>query len=165
MAEVSETDVILVGSESIRVEELGPVVTLNDLKACFPYDDSLTRFIISGKQINNTFAHIMRIENRDGEGECYQINNKVKAIYDDATQQLVSLSVDGKPVVDDQEYSFTLQGYHFANSKAYLDISNDELTAIKPPKVVSTSAYQVLEEWLRTHPNTIRTIEGRIVYK
>jgi 5'-nucleotidase len=164
LADTAETDVILVGSGSIRIKELGPVVTLGGIKACFPYDDSLTKFVITGLQLKKIFSHIMRIDNRDGEGECYQINNRVRTVYSDSAKALVSITVDNMPVNDNQKYSITLQGYHFANSKAYLDISNDELVACEKPKVVTTSAYQILEEWLRTHPNETRKIEGRIVY-
>ena len=164
LADTAETDVILVGSGSIRIKEMGPVVTLGGIKACFPYDDSLTKFVITGAQLKKIFSHIMRIDNRDGEGECYQINNKVRAVYSDLAKGLVSITVDNMPVNDNQKCTITLQGYHFTNSKAYLDITNDELVACEKPKVVTTSAYQILEEWLRTHPNETRKIEGRIVY-
>ncbi|GAB1399151.1 hypothetical protein MASR1M66_06030 [Aminivibrio sp.] len=40
LADTSETEIILIGSGSIRGSELGPVVTLGDLKACYPYNDS-----------------------------------------------------------------------------------------------------------------------------
>jgi 5'-nucleotidase len=165
LADTAETDVILVGSGSIRIKELGPVVTLGGIKACFPYDDSLTKFIITGLQMKKIFSHIMRIENRDGEGECYQINSKVHAVYSDSARKLLSLDICGTPVNESQKYTITLQGYHYANSKAYLNISNDELIKAEPPKVITTSAYQILEEWLRTHPNETRKIEGRIVFK
>lgn len=164
LADISETDVILIGSGSIRGKELGPVVTLGDLKACFPYEDNLTKYSINGKQLKVIFSHIMRIENRDGEGECYQINSKIKAVYSDSEQKLESITVDETPVIDEQEYTITLQGYHFANSNAYLNISNEELITMDAPKVVTTSTYQVLEEWLRQHQNLTRKIEGRIVF-
>ncbi|NMA49316.1 MAG: bifunctional metallophosphatase/5'-nucleotidase [Tissierellia bacterium] len=165
LADISETDVILIGSGSIRVKELGPVVTLGDLKACFPYDDNLTRYFINGKQLKRIFSHIMRIENRNGEGECYQINSRVKAVYSDMESKLVSITVDGVAVIDEQKYTITLQGYHFINSEANLNIPNDEIIAMGIPKVVSTSAYGVLEEWLRQHQNITRKIEGRIVFE
>ena len=107
----------------------------------------------------------MRLINRDGEGECYQVNSKVKAIYSDSESKLLSLTIDGFSVADDHHYSITLQSYHVSNSEINLNITNDELTAIGYPKVVTTSAYGVLEEWLRHHPNITRKIEGRLVYK
>ncbi len=165
LAESAESDVVLVGAGSIRVKALGPVVTLGDLKACFPYDDSLTRHKISGAQLQKIFAHIMRLGNRDGEGECYQVNSKVKAVYSDAAQKLTALTLDGVPVRADQTYTIMLQGYHLANSKANLAITNNDLLALDGAKVVSTSAYQVIEEWFRNHQNESRKIEGRLTYE
>ena len=49
-------------------------MSLMDFMACFPYDDSLTRFTVSGAALKKAFTHWMRPENRDGEGECYQVN-------------------------------------------------------------------------------------------
>ena len=165
LADQSESDIILIGSGSIRVQELGPVVTLGCLKSCFPYDDNLTRFTITGKQVRNIFAHIMRIENRNGEGECFQVNSKINAVYSDSEKRLLSISIDGNPVIDDKNYTIALQGYHVMNSKMNLNLTSEELTLLKIPKVITTSIYQVLEEWLRQHPNKTRKIEGRLVFK
>jgi len=165
MAECAECEVMLVGSGSIRVKELGPVVTLKDFLACFPYDDSLTRYVVTGKQLKTIFAHIMRIENRTGEGECYQVNAKVKAVYDEKQKRLVSLAIEGKPVMDEQEYTICLQGYHFNQAKNYLNITHEELLALGKNKVVTTSAQEVLEEYLRNHQNLVKKVEGRLVYR
>lgn len=164
LADTAESEVILIGSGSIRGEELGPVVTLGTLKACFPYDDNLTKYKISGKELKNIFSHIMRMENRDGEGECFQVNSRLRALYSEEESKLISINVDGHPVADDQIYTITLQGYHIANSEANLNMTNDELIARGSPKVVTTSTYQVLEEWLRHHPNITRKIEGRLIF-
>ena len=42
---------MLVGAGAIRTKELGPIVTLMDFKACFPYDDSVTRFTVNGEKL------------------------------------------------------------------------------------------------------------------
>jgi len=39
------------------------------MRTCFPYNDYLTRFTITGDQLKRIFGHIMRKENRAGEGE------------------------------------------------------------------------------------------------
>jgi 5'-nucleotidase len=163
-AEMAETDIMLVGSGSIRVKELGPLVTLRDFKSCFPYDDSLNRFSINGTKLKKMFSHFMRKDNRNGEGECYQVNSGVRAVYDDTKQQLVSLEVRGKPVSDKEFYTVCIQGYHFNNSAAYLNITNNELMENEKHKVISTSAQEVLEEYLRNHQNASRDLEGRLIY-
>lgn len=163
-AQAAECDVMLVGSGSIRVKKMGLLVTLKDMLTCFPYDDTLQRFQITGRQLKKIFAYIMRTENRDREGECYQVNQSVEAIYDDRAHRLISLKLDEKPVEDKKAYTLCLQGYHFKNAPAYLNITHEELLSSKQEKVVATSAQQVLEEYLRNHQNVTRKVEGRLVY-
>jgi len=165
MAESAECDVMLVGSGSIRIKKMGPVVTLKDLLACFPYDDSLSRYQIKGKQLKRIFNHVMRAENRNGEGECYQINNKVKAVYSEKDKKLISLSIENKPVEDQKDYTVCLQGYHFNKAQDFLAVSQEEFLALGKNKVVTTSAQEVLEEFLRNNQNIDRKIEDRLVYK
>ncbi|MCJ7471219.1 MAG: bifunctional metallophosphatase/5'-nucleotidase [Actinobacteria bacterium] len=164
-AYAAQSDVVLVGSGSIRVEEIGPLVTLKDFKACFPYDDFLNRYATSGKKLKKIFSYIMRNENMDGEGECYQVNEGMEAVYDTVGDSLQSLKVKGEPVDDDKLYTVCVQGYHFNNSADYLGISNEELLEAGKHKVITTSAQEVLEEYLRNNQNISRELEGRLVYK
>jgi len=163
-AENAECDVMLLGSGSIRSESLGPAVTLGSLRACFPFDDKILRGTLSGDQLWRLFSHIMRPENRTGEGECYQVNRGVEAVYDDGARRLVSLKVRGQPVQANALYRVALQAYHYSNCRQYLDIQPEELSQAAGLKVVSTSAQQVLEEYLRTHQNLSAKVEGRLVY-
>jgi 5'-nucleotidase/UDP-sugar diphosphatase len=163
-AEVAECDVMLVGSGSIRVKEMGPLVTLNDLLTCFPFDDNLTRYTITGAKLKKIFSYIMRLENRNSEGECYQVNGKVKATYSDGEHKLVSLIIDGNSVVDSGLYRICLQGFHATNAASYLDVSEEELLESGKTRVVSTSTKEVLEEYLRNHQNVHRSVEDRLKY-
>jgi len=161
----AECDTALVGSGSIRVKEMGPLVTLKDLMQCFPYDDSLIRYSITGADMLTMFSHIMRKENRDGEGECYQISAKIKVVYSDKDKKLQSLKIDDQDVKPDQFYTICLQGYHANNSKEYLNLDKDTLEKSQKTKVVSTSAQEVLEEYLRNNQNIRKEVEGRLIYK
>jgi len=163
-ADMGEIDIMLVGSGSIRGQALGPVVTLKDFRTIFPYDDVLTRFTVDGAAIRRIFTHIMRPENRNGEGECYQVNGRIRAVYSDSRRELVSLTFDGQPVVDCRNYTLGIMGYHVNNCTAYLNISPEELRASGKTKVVSTSAQEVLEEYLKNHQNIGRKVEGRLEY-
>ena len=164
-AQVSESEVMLVGSGCIRVKTIGPIVTLKDLLTCFPYDDSLNRYRISGGKLKKIFSHIMRPANRDGEGECYQVNSQVKAVYDNKQKRLISLAIDDKPVENSKFYTISMQSYHFKKSRDYLNISNQELLESGESKVVTTSAQEVLEEFLRNNQNIIKKVEGRLIYR
>lgn len=159
------SDIALVGSGSIRSKSLGPVVTLKDLSACFPYDDYLCKHQIYGRQLKNIFSHIMKTENRNGEGECYQVNSKVKAVYNDKKNILISLEINQEIVADDKIYTLLIQGYHFKNSQDYLNINNHDLEFLGKSKTVTTSAQEVIKEYLMTHQNLESKIEGRLIYK
>ena len=163
LAEMTESEIMFLASGSIRTKELGPLVRLKDVATCFPYNEPLTRYTVTGTQLRRMFGHIMRKENRNGEGECFQVNGRVRAVYDEDLGMLRSLRVDGNEVQDDRSFKICLQPFHAKNSKAFLDITNEELKSIKP-KVVTTSAREVLEEWLRNNQNCGREIEGRMKY-
>ncbi len=165
IADTTGADVVFLGAGSVRVKELGPAVSLMDLLGCFPYDDSLTRFNVSGAALKKAFARWMRPENRDGEGECYQVNRAVRATYSDSEKRLVSLEVNGKPVDDGAAYGLILQGYHAKNAKPYLDLDPEELTSAGPSHVSATSAQTVIREWLALHQNAVSKVEGRLTYQ
>jgi len=160
-----QVDVMFLGSGSIRGTELGPLVTLGNLRSIFAFDDTLSKFTITGSQLRQLFSHIMRPENRDGEGECYQVNQGVKAVYSNAALELQELLIQEKPVQDGGQYSICLQGFHYTNSEQNLGLTNEELTAVHPAQVVTTSARDVLEENLRGNQNLKSEVEGRLVFK
>jgi len=164
-ADRGKVDVMFLGSGSIRGTKLGPLVTLGQLRSIFAFDDTLYKFTVTGSQLRTVFSHVMRPDNRDGEGECYQVNRGVKAIYSDPSTTLEYLAVQEVPVEDNRQYTICLQGFHYSNSEPNLGLGNEELTAIHPPVVVATSARDVLEEHLRGHQNLRSQVEGRLVYK
>lgn len=164
IAERAECDVAMVGSGWIRSKALGPIITLKDLLGCFPFDDYLARYFVNGLLLRSVFSHIMRPENRTGEGECFQVNKKVKAVYNEAEKRLVSLKIDGTEVIPEKLYSICLQGYHIRNSVANLNISQEQLCHIGSPKVISTSSKDLLIEYFRNNQNMKAQIEGRLIY-
>ncbi len=161
-AQSAQSDIALVGSGSIRSTTFGPVVTLDNIMTCFPFDDSLLRFTVTGKNLKKIFAHFMRLDNRNSEGECYQVNSAVRATYSD---HLESLTIKGQPVVDDASYTLCLQGYHFNSSTPNLNISESELTCLASTKIVTTSAQDVVIEYLRQHQNLNSQVEDRLLYR
>lgn len=164
LAEKANCDVMLVGSGAIRSKELGPIVTLRDFNACYPYDDILRKFTITGAQLWRMFEHFMRPENRNSEGECYQVNEKVKAIYSNKDRKLISLTIGGIPVERTRFYTICLPEYHFSNSADYLNITQEELMESGESRVVTTSSRQVLEEYFKNNQNLHRKVEDRLVY-
>jgi len=165
LAERAQVDVMFVGSGSIRGTEMGPLVTLGDFTAIFPFDDALYKVAVTGAQLRQIFKHILRPENRNSEGECYQVSKAVKAVYVDAARDLESLTIDDQPVKDDEQYTICLQGYHYENSAPNVGLATEELTALGQSHVVTTSVIDVLEEYLGSHQNLNSRVEGRLTFK
>lgn len=165
LAERAQVDVMFVGSGSIRGTEMGPLVTLGDFTAIFPFDDALYKVAVTGAQLRQIFKHILRPENRNSEGECYQVSKAVKAVYADAARDLESLTINDQPVKDDEQYTICLQGYHYENSAPNVGLATEELTALGPSHVVTTSVIDVLEEYLGSHQNLNSRVEGRLTFK
>ena len=166
VAQLDTLDVALIGSGSIRRTKLGPLVTLSDLKEVFPYDDVLYKLKVTGVQLTQIFAHIMRLENRiPGESCCFQVSKGIEAVYSDSHNQLESLSINGQPVQAEEHYTICVEEYHYKNSVHSLGVTSEELTKLDNPKVVSTSCQNILEEYFSHHQNLDSHIEGRLVYK
>lgn len=164
MADWGEIDVMLLGSGSIRTPSLGPLITLGDFLACFPFTDALNRYSVSGATLWRMFNHWMRPDNRTRRGECYQVNAGVQAVYNEQTRSLEHLSVRHQPVQPDQLYAVGLQGYHASNAKTNLDVTMDELHEHGRSRVVATCVQDLVLEYLREHQNFNEKIEGRLVY-
>jgi len=164
-AENAKCDVMFCGSSAIRSEELGPIVTLSDIISCFPYNDSITRYTIQGSKLKKIFSHIMRTENRDGEGECYQVSRGIQAIYNDKDKKLISLTFNGLPVDDFKTYTVAMSSYTFNGCAKFLNVTPEQMLEDGPSKVVTTSSQDILIEYLRGHQNLNSQIEGRLIYR
>jgi 5'-nucleotidase / UDP-sugar diphosphatase len=166
LAESAMSDVTLVGSGSIRGTQLGPLVTLSDLKRIYPYDGPVYRAKVTGEQLTKIFSHIMRPENRKpGESQCFQVNKGIQAVYSDAERKLESLTINEKPVEANNQYTICLQEYHYKNSIKSLGIITEELAKIAQPKVVTTSVQNILEEYFSSNQLLNSYVEGRLIYK
>ena len=85
--------------------------------------------------------------------------------YDRATDTLELLSIDGQPVRDDQHYDICLKKYFADNAIDWLGLPREELDQIQEEKVISTSDYDVVEEYLRHHQHLDARVEGRLIFK
>jgi 5'-nucleotidase len=129
-SEIDTIDVVLVGSGSIRGKELGPVVTLEDLKKVYPYDGSLYKIKVTGAQLTKVFTHFLRPENRKpGESQCYQISKGVRVVYNNTKKAIESFSINEQPVEADRLYVICVQDYHYQNSLKSLNLTPEEISS------------------------------------
>ena len=155
-------DIAFLASGSIRGTSLGPIVDLKALMEIFPYDDEIYMFKWSGRSLRKAFQYLLRDDFLKNETEFYQVPKNVKVQYDFNTKKILKLEVNNEEVSDDKTYTIALQNYHANNVESFFNLSNDEAFAFGDRKCVSTSCFDIIEEYLRTHQHLDRSIEERI---
>ena len=140
-------DVMLLGSGSLRIPEIGPIVTLRELTQMFPYNDEIYRIKVTGKQFKDMIKYMLRPEalNYD-HSEFYQFSRGMKVVVSLPENKITELTYDGEEIDDDKILSVGLQSFHFKNMEDIFGISEDEVKKNAPCKVLATSSMDVLDE-------------------
>lgn len=165
MMESLGVDIMLQGSGSIRSEEMGPIVTLGTLTEVFPYDDALYRISVTGAQFKRMIKHMLREDAFAGHTEFYQFSRGLHVVYNRNTKEFEAFDFNGRPIEEEHVYTVGIQAYHFQNLKEFLDVTLEECEANAPSRTLSTSARDVLKEYLMKHSNLNTHVEGRLVVK
>lgn len=155
-------DLMFIGSGSIRKPTLGPTVRLGDLKVIFPFDDEIMGVVWTGAQLKKSLAHIMRDDMFTDETEFYQVPKALKLTYDYESKQFTEFTMNGKPVADDDKFRIGMQIFHYSNMPDFFGVTQEETAANGEIKVLATSDYAILEEYLSTHNHLGRSVEGRL---
>jgi 5'-nucleotidase len=156
-------DIMMVGSGSIRVSELGPIVLFSDLTECLPYDDSAIALWVTGSQLRKMILYMLRDEVFDGSHcEFFQFSDGVRVVYEKESHTLKEFSLYGAPIEDGRVYKIGLQYYFYLNMKDFFSVSPEELDPNGKPRRVATSCREVLDEYLSTHQNLDHTLCGRL---
>ncbi len=158
--DVFGVDIVFLGSGSIRGEKMGPIVLYQDLMEVFPYNDENYSIHVTGAQLRTMVKHILRDDAFIGETEFYQFSRGLRIEYDSQSKELISLSLKGKEVKDDDMLSLALQKFHLNSIKEFLNVTLEEVTLNKKPKLLTSSETDLLEEYLSTH-DLIRAPEER----
>ena len=142
-------DVMLLGSGSLRLPQMGPLVTLRNLTEMFPFEEEIIRITVTGRQFKNMICHIFRAEAlADDHAEYYQFSKGILVTVSLKEKQVTELLFEGAPIDDHRLLQVGLQTYHFMNMAELLNISQEEAAANAPIKTLSTSARDALDEYL-----------------
>ena len=156
-------DMMLVGSGSIRVSELGPIVQFSDLMECLPYDDSAIALWVTGAQLKKMILYMLRDEVWEGAHcEFFQFSEGVRVIYDRQSHILKEFSLYGEPIDDTKIYKIGLQYYFYLNMKDFFSVSTEDVEPNGKPRRIATSCREVLDEYLSCHQGLDHQISGRI---
>ncbi|MCR5332347.1 MAG: bifunctional metallophosphatase/5'-nucleotidase [Lachnospiraceae bacterium] len=157
-------DIFLLGSGSIRNEQLGPVVTKGDLNECFPYDDAVHMVYATGAQLKHMVKFMLRDGVFAGEHcEFYQLSRGLLVEYDQASHSFLRFEFEGEPVDDEKVFTIGLQHFHFLNMAKSFDIRLEELEKNHKQRVVATSCTQIIEEALISGLHQNAKGEGRLI--
>ena len=157
-------DIFLLGSGSIRNEQLGPVVTKGDLNECFPYDDAVHMIYVTGAQLKHMLSFMLRDGVFAGEHcEFYQLSKGLLVEYDQATHSYLRFEFEGEPVEDDKVYTVGLQHFHFLNIEKSFDTKLEDVEKNHKSRMVATSCTQIIEEALITGQHQNAKGEGRLI--
>ncbi len=139
-------DIMLLGSGSIRNEQLGPIVTLQDLIEMFPYKNEIERIYVTGAQLRAMLMRILRDEALNGKTEFYQLSHGFRVVYSRSRHELISVELDGREVEREQVITVGLQEYDVMNMKEFFGVDRAEIELNGKIKTVATSCFDVLEE-------------------
>ncbi len=140
-------DIMLLGSGSLRLPEIGPIITLRDLTQMFPYNDAIYRIKVTGKQFKDMMAYLFRPGALEHDhSEFYQFSKGVKIVISLKEGKVTDLTFNGENIEDDRILSVGLQEFHFKNMAAIFNISEEEVEKTAPYKVIATSSMDVLDE-------------------
>ena len=157
-------DLMLMGSGAIRSYSLGPVVHYADLVECLPYDDAVYMLKVTGAQLERMLRHVLRDEAFQGEHtEFYQFSHGMHIVWSRSAQTFRTLTLDGEALYADRLYTVAMQKYHYNNLKAFLNITLEEAEENGRTRVLSTSARDVVEEYLMVNQHLNRRVECRLV--
>ena len=159
-----ETDIIILGSGSIRKKAAGPVLTRRDLIEIMPFEEKIYRLKISGRQFKHMYAYVLRDEALEGDHtEFYQFSKGISVEYNQKTKSFERFDFMGKPLEDDVLLSVGIQGYHRVNFQEFFNIPFEEIEKNAKASIIATSVINVLEEYFSEVIRTDARIEGRLV--
>ena len=142
-------DIRFMSSGSFRAKSLGPIVQYQDLIQMFPFHDEIFRVTVNGAQLKRMVQHIFREEFFEGERiETYQISHGLRVVCSVSEKRVKEITFEGKEIDDEALFKIGLQGFHFKNMDQFFGVTEEEATENGPYKVLSTSAMDVLDEYL-----------------
>ena len=158
-------DIMLLGSGSIRKEQLGPIVTLQELMEIFPYDDSIHMVTATGKQLKHMIKHMLRDEAFEGNHtEFYQLSKGLHVEYNRKKHEFGHFQFDGKEVKDSDTFRIGLQKYHYLNIEDGFDITIKELEENAKVRILATSCRDVIEEYMSSNQHLdVETLDRLII--
>lgn len=156
-------DIMFLGSGSIRGQKLGPIVEFGSLVQIFPYDDEIFKLKVSGKQLKAMFLHMLRDDAWLGITEYYQLSEGLRLTYSKDDKEIKSFTYNDNDVMDDHFYTVGLQKFHFLNLEEFFNVPIAEVEVHQKPMIISTSAQDIIVEYLSSHHRLKYRYDQRVI--
>jgi len=163
MQDESSFDVMLFGSGSIRKEELGPIIEVQDMMENTPFDGPIYMLRVTGEQFRRMVTYLMRDDAWEGHTEFYQFSRGMRIVWRKSTHTLEEFKLNGQDITNEQEILIALQDYHYNSFTEFFGVPVEEVAANMKPRVVAVSQNNIIEEYFSTHQGLDAHVEGRIV--
>ncbi len=118
------------------------------------------RLYVTGQHLRRMILRVLRKDAFSGHTEFYQFSRGFRIEYDKEKEELVSLSLNGLEVKDEDQFKLALQKFHLNSIEDFLDVSLEEVSSFKKPKLLTTNDTDLIEEYL-SHHEMIRAPEER----
>lgn len=156
-------DLVMLGSGSLRKEEIGPIVTAGALLDMYSYDEKLLKMKFTGRELKSAMLHVLRNAPIDGggHGEYYQLSKGFKFTYSKSLDEITEAYFCGKAIEDQDLFSVGVEGFHAANLKEFMDIEPELVKERFPWRTVTGNIRTALEEYMRGHVHIYAQLEDR----
>ncbi|MDI9540084.1 MAG: bifunctional UDP-sugar hydrolase/5'-nucleotidase [Bacillota bacterium] len=156
-------DLMLFGSGAIRSTELGPIVTFGKLTECFPYAGQVYQVNVTGDQLRQMLLYVLRDEAWTGHTEFYQFSKGIKLVYSKSKNEFDLAELNGDSIQGDKVFKIGIQEFHYMNFNDFLGLDIKETYINGKPRVITTSDFDVLNEYLSSHNVVDSAVEGRLI--
>ena len=154
---------MLFGSGAIRSTELGPIVTFGKLTECFPYAGQVYQVNVTGDQLRQMLLYVLRDEAWTGHTEFYQFSKGIKLVYSKSKNEFDLAELNGDSIQGDKVFKIGIQEFHYMNFNDFLGLDIKETYINGKPRVITTSDFDVLNEYLSSHNVVDSAVEGRLI--
>jgi len=146
---ISKCDLFLTTSGSVRVNSLGPIITLKDMMNAVPFENEIYEIKVTGKQLKDMIVYVCRDEVWQGDAhEFYQVSYGWNMVYDQSLKKMTTFKYNGKDVEDEEIISLGLLSFDFNNIKTFFGIDLSEVEKNGRARIVSTDSKDSLYEYI-----------------
>ena len=162
-----KVDIALTISGGVRLKKIGPIITLQDMMNCYPYNEPIYELKVTGKQLYTMLDTIYRNGiGGDDSHEFTQVSEGLKTVFDTKENKIAELTFNGNDVKDDDIFTVAMRNYHFKNVADFYGVSLDEISENAKPRIIATSSTDVCYEFLESNePLPDYPAEERLIIK